>query len=121
MGYGGGLALDVKLPLSLGVTGSVGVLHFPGVVDGVAITAFPVRAGIKYRVSMIYAGLETGVAPMTKDMGSPVLLAPAIGVRVSMLDVKVKYETWFRKKDDDNNTMNKSNWSFFGVMAALKF
>ncbi|RYY99729.1 MAG: hypothetical protein EOO11_03990 [Chitinophagaceae bacterium] len=114
-GYGGGLAIDIKLPLKLGITASAGVLHFPTKEAGASVTGFPVRAGIRYRFSVLYAGVEAGSAPLTKNMGSPLLLAPAIGVRVSVLDVKAKYETWFQKEEKGGNL------GFFGLVAALKF
>jgi len=118
-GFGGGLSADVKLPLSLGVTGSVGFMSFAGERVGnmrnLAVTAIPVRVGLKYRVSAAYFVLETGSATLVRRLGAyegtSGLLSPGIGVRFLNFDVRAKYETWFRD----------GNFQFWGLQAGLRF
>jgi hypothetical protein len=115
-GFGGGLAVDVRLPLKLGVTGSAGFLHFGGqsAAPGVSysdINVVPVRVGIKYRFSVLYAALETGAVIPTQSGGKTnALLAPAIGVRLLSFDIRGKYETWFQN----------GAAQFWGIQAAVK-
>src|SRR6266480_2591974 len=69
-GIGAGLNADIRIG-KLGLTGSVGYIHFSGktiaanegAVDMLAINAIPIRAGIKYRfIPLMYLKLEGGVA-----------------------------------------------------------
>jgi hypothetical protein len=115
-GFGGGLAVDVRLPLKLGVTGSAGFLHFgaqpsPTGVSYPDINVVPVRVGVKYRFSVIYAALETGAVIPTQSGGETnALLAPAIGLRLLSFDIRGKYETWF----------HNGAAQFWGIQAAVK-
>lgn len=117
-GYGVGLNADIKLVAGLGVTGSVGYMRFGGQRDAAgdkypAVSAIPVRVGLKYQlVSILYMKLESGAANFTGDnSGSAVILAPGIGIRVLGLDVQGKYEAWFK----DGTT------GFFGLKAGFNF
>jgi hypothetical protein len=118
-GYGAGLGADIRLG-KIGVTGSVGYMHFggktidkgAGAVKMPAINAVPVRAGIKYRLApAIYAKFESGVARFTKNNESALIISPGIGVRVLGLELQAKYEIW--KKQDD--------YSFWGLKAGFNF
>lgn len=120
-GLGTGLAADIKLPGKLGLTGSAGYMQFVGKTittsEGsekqAAIKAFPVRAGLKFRVaSLLYLKLEGGAANFTKGNGSAFIASPGIGVRVLGLDVQAKYEAWLK---DGNNL------GFWGLKAGINF
>jgi hypothetical protein len=101
-GIGAGLNADIRLG-KLGLTGSVGFIHFggktlatgEGPVNMPAINAVPILAGLKYRlIPLVYIKLEGGVASYTNGDGSAFILAPGIGLRILMLDVEAKYEVW---------------------------
>jgi hypothetical protein len=96
-GIGAGLSADVKIPLTkFGVTASAGYMHFEpkeGIIGG-KFNAIPVRVGLKYRFSLLYAKLEGGVASITDGGGSSFLFSPGLGVRILGLDIQAKYEKW---------------------------
>ena len=98
-GLGIGVAADIKLGKRMAATGSVGYLHFgkkAGTADkpGAVINAVPIRAGLKYKLPIIYMKMESGVARFTNESESPLILSPGIGVRLLGLDVQGSYETW---------------------------
>lgn len=96
-GLGAGLSADIKLPGKLSATGSFGYLRFSrasGNGEASAVSAFPVRAGLKYRLPIVYLKLESGAARYSKDAGSALILSPGIGIRVLGLDVQGNFETW---------------------------
>jgi hypothetical protein len=118
-GIGAGLNADIRIG-KLGLTGSVGYIHFAGkriganegAVDMPAINAVPIRAGIKYRfIPLLYAKLEGGVAKYTGGDGSAIIVSPGIGLRLLGLDVQAKYEVW----------MNDGNSSFWGLKVGYNF
>jgi hypothetical protein len=118
-GMGAGLGADIRLG-RIGVTGSVGYMHFGGktiikedrYVQMPALNAVPVRLGIKYRLApAIYAKFESGVARFTKDNQSALIISPGIGVRILGLELQAKYEVW--KKQEA--------YSFWGVKAGFNF
>ena len=118
-GYGAGFGADVRLG-KIGVTGSVGYMHFGGKtinkagenIDMPAIKAVPVRVGLKYRiVPALYAKLESGVAKFTGSDQSAIIFSPGIGIRILGLDVQAKYEVW--KKEQ--------TYSFWGLKAGINF
>ena len=118
-GYGAGLGADIRLG-KIGLTGSVGFMHFGGkfidkgngLVPMPAINAIPFRAGLKYRlVPALYAKIETGVAKFIKGNESAVIFSPAIGIRILGLEVQAKYEIW--KKQEAI--------SFWGLKAGFNF
>ena len=118
-GYGVGLGADVRLG-KIGVTGSVGYMHFGGktiskegsLVDMPAVKAVPVRVGLKYRIiPVLYAKLESGVAKFTGGSESAVIFSPGLGVRFAGLDVQGKYEIW----------RNQQTYSFWGLKAGINF
>jgi hypothetical protein len=115
-GLGAGLSADIKLPGKLGLTGSAGYLRFAGKNDGdgkyPTVAAFPIRAGLKYRVApLLYLKMEAGNAQFTgsNNSGSAFILSPGIGIRVLGIDIQGKYETWFKN----------GNYSFWGIRAGL--
>ena len=115
-GLGVGLNADVKIPLTkFGVTGSAGYMHFEAK-DGIPgkFNAFPVRVGLKYRFSLLYAKLEGGVATISNDGGSAFLFAPGLGVRFLGLDIQAKYEKW--AKNDNYNGVD-----FAGLKVGYNF
>ena len=118
-GYGVGFGADVRLG-KIGVTGSVGYMHFGGKtifkagenIYMPAIKAVPVRVGLKYRiVPSLYAKLESGVAKFSGADESAIIFSPGIGIRILGLDVQAKYEIW--KKE---HTV-----SFWGLKAGINF
>lgn len=105
-GIGAGLNADIRLG-KLGLTGSVGYMHFggktiatnEGPVNMPAINAVPIRAGLKYRfIPLLYFKLESGVANYTHNDGSAFILSPGIGLRLLGLDVQAKYEAWMKDR-----------------------
>lgn len=118
-GYGVGLGADVRLG-KIGVTGSVGYMHFggkdlktsEGIMNMPAIKAVPIRVGLKYRiVPALYAKVESGVARFTGTNESAVIFAPGLGVRLLGLDIQGKYEIW----------RTQQTYSFWGIKAGLNF
>ncbi len=118
-GIGAGLGADIRLG-KIGLTGSVGYMHFGGKtlnkgngdIDMPAIKAVPVRAGLKYRVvPALYIKLESGVAKFTGSNESAVIISPGIGLRLLGLDLQAKYEVW--QKDQA--------YSFWGLKAGFNF
>ena len=119
-GYGAGFGADVRLG-KIGLTGSVGYVHFGGktifkeeggLVDMPSIKAVPVRLGLKYRiVPALYVKMESGVAKFTGGDQSAVILSPGIGVRLLGLDLQAKYEMW----------KNEQTYSFWGLKAGINF
>jgi hypothetical protein len=114
-GFGAGLNADIKLPGKLGLTGSAGYMHFGGKTVGntkmPAINAFPVRAGLKFRmIPLIYFKVEGGVATFTGDEGSAFIISPGVGIRILGLEVQAKYEAWM-----------KNDYRFWGIKAGFNF
>lgn len=118
-GIGAGFGADVRLG-KIGLTGSVGYIHFggktvmktEGEVDMPAIKAVPVRVGLKYRLApALYAKVESGVAKFSGSDESALIFAPGIGVRLLGLDVQAKYEIWKREQ----------SISFWGLKAGFNF
>jgi len=105
-GYGIGIGADIKLIGGLGVTGSVSYMRFGGksfeVTPGVnakydALSAVPVRVGLKYKfIPLLYVKVEGGAANLTGGDGTAAIFAPGIGLRVLGFDLEAKYESWFK-------------------------
>lgn len=119
-GIGVGIGADIKLPANLGLTGSIGYMHFGGKVIRTnnssskipAISAVPIRAGLKYRFSLLYAKLEGGIAKITNNNNtSAYIVSPGVGIRVLGLDVQGKFEAWFKEE----------TWSFWGLKVGYNF
>lgn len=111
MGFGGGLGVDIKLPLKFTATGSVGYMQFSGKAPLKDIQAIPIRIGVKYRLAPIYLKVETGVASIMDNGGTAVIFAPGIGFKVAVFDVEGKYESWY--KDGSRG--------FWGIKASVNF
>ncbi len=118
-GYGLGLGADIRLG-KWGLTGSAGYIHFGGKAttdesgshSASSIKAFPIRAGIKYRfIPAMYLKLESGMARLSGDDKSALIISPGIGVRLLGLDLQAKYEIW---KGDQTR-------SFAGLKAGINF
>lgn len=118
-GIGAGLNADIKLPAKLGLSGSVGFMHFngktiateAGTTKMASINAMPIRVGLKYRLPVFYAKLESGMAKFFDDSGSAFIISPGIGVRFLGVDIQGKFETW---------TKNET-WSFWGLKVGYNF
>ncbi len=95
-GVGAGLAADLKIGGKTNLMGSVGYLRFGRKSESgsTALSAVPIRIGLKYRLPVIYLKLESGSAKMNEDRGTAVILSPGIGFRILGLDVQGSYETW---------------------------
>ena len=118
-GLGAGLGADIRLG-KIGITGSVGYMHFGGKTINKgggdiimpAVNAVPVRAGLKYRLAAgIYTKLESGVAKFAGTNESALIFSPGIGVRILGMELQAKYEVW--KKPEV--------YSFWGLKAAVNF
>ena len=118
-GIGAGLGADIRLG-KMGITGSVGYMHFGGKTinkgDGAikipALNAVPIRAGLKYRLApAIYAKLESGVVRFSGTNESAVIISPGIGIRILGLELQAKYEVW----------KNQEAYSFWGLKAGFSF
>ena len=118
-GIGAGVGADIRLG-KIGLTGSVGYMHFggktiakaEGPIDMPAIKAVPVRVGLKYRLApALYAKLESGVAKFTGTDESAVIFAPGVSVRLLGLELQAKYEIWKREQA----------YSFWGIKAGFNF
>jgi hypothetical protein len=110
-GIGAGLNADIKLPAKLGLSGSVGFMRFNGTTKMTSINAMPMRVGLKYRLPIFYAKLESGIAKLFDNRESVFILSPGIGVRFLGLDIQGKFETW---------TQNKT-WNFWGLKVGYNF
>jgi hypothetical protein len=116
-GVGVGVAAELKLPAKLGLTGSLGVMHFSGkrvyANNGSTktdpINAFPLRLGLKYKLPLVYVKLESGVAKLNDGSGSAVIVSPGIGIRILGFDLQGKFEAWTKKETQ----------SFWGLRAAI--
>lgn len=118
-GLGIGLSADINLPGKLSATGSAGYIHFRKYSgtehnlqqQSAALNAMPVRAGLKYKLPLVYFKLEGGAARFTNGSGSATILSPGVGVRLLGLDVQGNYETWFKE----------GSQSFWGLRIAYHF
>lgn len=104
-GLGIGLTADVNLPGKWSATGSAGYLHFRKLNDathpvdsGETINALPLRAGVKYKLPLIYFKVEGGSAKMLNGESAPIIFSPGVGLRMLGVDIQGAYETWFRDK-----------------------
>ncbi len=118
-GLGAGVTADVRLG-QWGLTGSAGYMRFGGkavsLQDGAykaeAISAIPIRAGIKFRpLPLLYVKMETGTARISGDEGEALILSPGVGLRFLGLDVQFKYESW----------RGEVNRNFWGLRAGYNF
>jgi hypothetical protein len=118
-GIGAGFGGDIRLG-KLGLTGSIGFIHFGGktvntgdaMEDLPANNVIPVRAGLKFHVfPLVYAKLEGGVAKYTNGDNAAFILSPGVGVRLLGFDVQAKYEAWIK----DGNS------SFLGLKVGYNF
>lgn len=99
-GIGAGVQADIKLPVvGLGITASAGYMNFAGKSGVPAVSAYPVRAGVKYNMTIFYVKLEGGVANVTGDNAtSAFILSPGVGLRLAKLDLQAKYEVWAKNE-----------------------
>lgn len=115
-GFGGGLDFEFKLPVRLAITGSAGYVHF-GEKTLSATTKIPeiniaaVRAGIKYRLNLLYAKMEAGTAIPFEQGNTRVILSPGLGIRLSAIDLQGKYEIW----------LDETNSCFYGIKIGIHF
>lgn len=99
-----GVAADINLPGKWSATGSAGYLHFRRLNDrsasesSEAINALPLRAGLKYKLPLVYLKAEAGSARLLNGEGSSFIIAPGVGIRLLGLDIQGNYETWIRDK-----------------------
>lgn len=96
-GIGAGIAGDIKLGTKLNLMGSAGYLRFgrrTGEAASEVISAVPIRAGLKYKLPLVYVKMETGTVAINRQKGSAWILSPGLGIRVLGLDLQGSYETW---------------------------
>ena len=98
-GLGIGVGGDFKLMKKLSVMGSFGYMRFGregGLLDGKnsVVSAIPIRAGIKYKLPLVYVKIESGVAKFNNDLPNALILSPGIGLRILGLDIQGSYESW---------------------------
>lgn len=102
-GLGGGLQLELRLPLALALDGSAGYLRFAsGTPDTAsatgptALSAAVFRVGARLKLlTPLYLKLETGkVLYLHGSSGSATLWAPGLGLQLLGLDIEAKYEVW---------------------------
>jgi hypothetical protein len=116
-GYGGGLDFQFKLPVKLGITGSAGLLHFDGIKSESPLISTPelnigiLRAGLKYRINLLYLKLESGAAMPLKTGETTAILSPGLGVRFAAIDLQGKYEIW----------LDDANQEFYGIKLGIFF
>jgi hypothetical protein len=100
-GIGLGLSADVKLGSNISAMGSYGYLHFgrrsSSDNPGAAINAWPLRAGLKYKLPLFYFKMESGTAKLDKAGSSDLILSPGAGIRLLGLDLQGSYEAWLGK------------------------
>jgi hypothetical protein len=113
-GIGAGLGVDFKIPLTgLGVTASAGYMHFSPKNDLTEkLDAIPIRAGLKYKFSILYVKLEAGAASITNDGGTAFIISPGLGVRLLGLDIQGKYESWSKDKVSNGFAGLKVSYNF---------
>jgi hypothetical protein len=102
-GIGVGVAADIKLGGKLAATGSYGVIGFgrrpnEGGSSYVRVSARPLRAGLKYKLPLVYLKMESGVVHFKNEGGSGLILSPGLGIRVFGLDVQGSYESWLAEE-----------------------
>jgi hypothetical protein len=118
-GFGIGLAADIRLPLlPVSLSASAGYMGFAGkAIPGQpghyeSLQGFPLRAAVRWSKGPFYIVLESGSVSLIKGgNGTSALLAPGIGVRILKIDIRGKYETWFRSGEAQ----------FFAVQGSFKF
>ena len=96
-GVGVGVSADIRLPGKLSATGSIGYMRFGrkgGMENATTVSAIPIRAGLKYRLPILYFKLESGAARYRNDGGNALILSPGIGVRLLGLDIQGNFESW---------------------------
>ena len=99
-GIGVGIAGDIKIGGKFNIMGSAGYLRFArnGESGSNAITAVPIRVGLKYRLPFLYIKMESGTAKMNDDHGTALILSPGIGIRLFGLDIQGSYESWLAEQ-----------------------
>lgn len=115
-GIGVGVAADIKLASKWAVTGSFGYMRFgrkgglfedsPG-----PLSATPIRAGVKYKLPLIYVKLESGMARYNKGVPSALIFSPGAGVRILGLDIQGSYESW----------LGQEGWSYASIRLGYHF
>jgi len=100
-----GITADINLPGKWSATGSAGYLHFRRLNDPAhpelnskAINALPLRAGVKYKLPIVYLKAEAGSAKLLNGDDAPFIFSPGAGVRLLGLDIQGNYETWVSDK-----------------------
>jgi hypothetical protein len=115
-GFGGGLDFQFRLPVKLSAIGSAGLLHFDEkrlspTVTVPELNIATLRAGVKYRINLLYLKMESGAAMPLKNGETTAILSPGMGIRFSAFDLQGKYEIWL---DDVNQ-------EFYGIKLGIFF
>jgi len=118
-GFGLGVTADINLPGHFSATGSAGFLHFRKSIDSIhaphtaksSMTALPLRAGLKYKLPVVYLKIEGGAAKSLKGEASSLIISPGLGARILGLDIQGNYETWIKE----------GSKSFWGLRIAYHF
>jgi len=104
-GQGIGVTADLRLPARWSLTASAGYLYFrkptapEHLQDARSVSSLPLRAGIKYRLPVVYLKAEAGTVRYLNGEGASVILSPGVGIRILGLDVQGSYESWLRDQD----------------------
>jgi hypothetical protein len=115
-GFGGGLDFQFRLPVKLVAIGSAGFIHFDEkklttATGSPELNIVTLRAGVKYRINLLYIKVESGATLPLKNEESATILSPGLGIKFSSFDLQAKYEIW----------LDEVNQEFYGIKLGIFF